>query len=76
MQDLFSQVFSVDVSRGFLAKQISKFCWSHLIRDVRFLCESRDGEISLYGNALLETFASMFSTLHRKDELILLSGTN
>jgi hypothetical protein len=45
-------------------------CWAHLIREVKFLAESKDKKVSRYGKRLLSAIPSMFSTIHRKGELL------
>jgi len=46
-----------------------QFCWAHLIREVKFLAESKDKSVSRYGKRLLKRIREMFSTIHRQDEL-------
>ena len=46
-----------------------QFCWAHLIREVKFLAESKDKKISRYGKRLLNSIREMFTTIHRKGEL-------
>jgi transposase len=43
-----------------------QFCWAHLIREVKFLAESKDKKVSRYGKRLLKQIQLMFSTIHRK----------
>jgi Transposase IS66 family. len=47
-----------------------QFCWSHLIREVKFLAENKDKKVARYGRRLLERIREMFSTIHRRDELL------
>lgn len=46
-----------------------QFCLAHLIRDVRFLCESTDKVTANYGERVLECLRRLFHVLHRKDAL-------
>jgi len=46
-----------------------QFCWSHLIREVKFLAESKDKKVAEYGKRLLEVIREMFKTIHRDDLL-------
>jgi len=46
-----------------------QFCWAHLIREVKFLAESKDKKVSRYGKRLLARIQAMFSTIHRRDSL-------
>ena len=59
-------------------KSISKarfqFCWAHLIREVKFLAEHADKEVSAWGKSLLEEIRKMFSVYHSRDQM--LSGDN
>jgi transposase len=43
-----------------------QLCWSHLIREVKFLAESKDKKVAGYGRRLLKKIQAMFSTIHRK----------
>jgi hypothetical protein len=38
--------------------------WAHLIREVKFLSESKDKH---YGKRLLDAIGKMFKTIHRRD---------
>jgi len=49
---------------------ILQFCWAHLIREVKFLAESSDTQVSGYGKRLLAAFQSMFSTIHRQGKIL------
>jgi transposase len=44
-------------------------CWAHLIREVKFLSESKDKKVARYGQRLLNAIGAMFKTIHRRDEL-------
>jgi transposase len=44
-----------------------QFCWAHLIREVKFLAESKDKATARYGKRLLKQIREMFSTIHRRD---------
>jgi transposase len=46
-----------------------QFCLAHLIREVRFLCESTDKVTANYGERMLACLRRLFHVLHRKDEL-------
>jgi transposase len=46
-----------------------QFCWAHVIREVKFLAESKDTKVSRYGKRLLNSIRDMFTTIHRKGEL-------
>lgn len=46
-----------------------QFCGTHLIREVKFLAESKDKATARYGNWILKKIRKMFSTIHRRDEL-------
>ena len=47
-----------------------QFCWAHLIREVKFLAEYTDKEVSTWGKNLLEQIRKMFSMYHRRDQLL------
>ena len=49
---------------------ILQFCWAHLIREIKFLADSRDKKVSNYGKRLLVAIRSMFSTIHRHGEIL------
>jgi transposase len=44
-------------------------CWAHLIREVKYLSESKTKNVARYGQRLLDAIGDMFKTIHRKDEL-------
>ena len=46
-----------------------QLCWAHLIREVKYISESKTKKVSNYGNRLLESIRAMFKTYHRKDDL-------
>ena len=48
---------------------VVQFCLAHLIRDVRFLCESTDKVTANYGERVLACLRRLFRVLHRKDKL-------
>jgi transposase len=48
---------------------LSQFCWSHLIREVKFIAEKSSPEAAVYGQRLLRAIEAMFHTIHRKNEL-------
>jgi transposase len=45
-------------------------CWAHLIREVKFLAESKDKPASRYGKRLLSEIQKMFHTIHRRGEIL------
>ena len=45
------------------------FCWVHLIREVKYISESKDKKVARYGKRLLEAIGKMFKTIHRQDDL-------
>ena len=47
-----------------------QLCWAHLIREVKFLAEHADKEVSSWGKDLLENIRKMFSMYHRRDQLL------
>jgi len=57
--------------RKYLANSnaLVQFCLTHLIRDVRFLCESSDKVTANYGKRVLACLRRLFRVLHRKDKL-------
>jgi len=54
-------------------KRISKarlqLCWAHLIREVKFLADYKDNEVSPWGKNLLEEIRKMFRIYHRQCDL-------
>jgi len=46
-----------------------QLCWAHLIREVKFLAEHADKEVSAWGKNLLEAVRLMFSVYHRRSQL-------
>ena len=44
-------------------------CWAHLIREVKYISESKDKKVARYGQRLLDEIGAMFKTIHRRDEL-------
>lgn len=46
-----------------------QLCRAHLIREVKFLAESKDKSTARYGNRLLKKIRKMFQAIHRRDEL-------
>jgi transposase len=53
-----------------LSSALLQFCWAHLIRDVKFIASSKDSLVSGYGGRLLSEIRTMFSTIHRRGELL------
>ena len=39
-----------------------QFCWSHLIRDIRFVAEQLDRSLRIWGQKLLSWIAKLFTT--------------
>jgi transposase len=46
-----------------------QLCWAHLIREVKFIAEHSDKEISGWGKNLLAEIRHMFSIYHRRSRL-------
>ena len=46
-----------------------QLCWAHLIREIKFLAEHKDKEVSAWGKNLLEEIRRMFSIYHRRGQL-------
>jgi transposase len=46
-----------------------QFCWAHLIREVKFLAESKDKKVANYGKRLLKQIQAMFSTIHQRNDI-------
>ena len=51
-----------------------QLCWAHLIREIKFLAESKDKSVARYGRRLLKKIREMFSTIHRRDDLLERNG--
>ena len=53
--------------------QVSKarlqLCWAHLIREVKFIAEQANTEVSAWGKSLLEQIRKMFMAYHRRKDL-------
>jgi len=62
-----SDFFSAYKKFGRESNAKHQFCWSHLIREVRFIAENTDKKVSNWGNRLLEQICIMFSTIHLQD---------
>lgn len=45
-----------------------QFCWSHLIRDVKYLVTLPDAVTRRFGDKLLGTIKNLFRTWHRRDQ--------
>ena len=54
-------------------KRISKarlqLCWAHLIRDVKYMAEQSNNDVSSWGKSLLLQIRKMFRTYHRFNEM-------
>jgi len=46
-----------------------QLCWAHLIREVKFIGEHTDTEVSDWGKTLLEAIRRMFSVYHRRSQV-------
>jgi transposase len=46
-----------------------QLCWSHLIREVKFIAEHADTEVAAWGKNLLSAIRRMFSVYHRRGQL-------
>jgi transposase len=46
-----------------------QFCMAHLVRDVRFLSESRDKVTANYGRRVLDAIRQLFHHIHRRDRM-------
>jgi len=72
---IYSGIISCDFFSAYqkFAKKKSQatlqLCWAHLIREVKYISESKNKCIARYGKCLLDAIGDMFKTLHRKDEL-------
>ena len=51
------------------APVVVQFCLAHLIRDVRFLCQSYNKPIANYGQRLANGLKETFKIIHQKDTL-------
>jgi transposase len=49
---------------------VVQFCLAHLIRDVRFLTESRDKVTSNYGHRVLDSLRRLFRVIHRREQMV------
>jgi len=45
------------------------YCWAHVIREVKFLSESKNWRVARYGKRLQDAIGKMFKTIHRQDDL-------
>ena len=54
-------------------KRISKarlqLCWAHLIREVKFIAEKSNKEVSSWGKSLLDQIRKMFRSYHRYNDM-------
>jgi transposase len=46
-----------------------QFCWSHLIREIRFLAEHTSASLQHWAKKLLDLVKKLFDTWHRSDQL-------
>jgi transposase len=53
-----------------LNKAILQYCWAHIIREVKYLAERKVRKVSNYGKRLLSAIQRMFSTIHRRGEIL------
>lgn len=70
----FSGVISCDYYSAYLcfmkeSSAVMQFCLAHLIRDVKFLAESEDPVTKNWATKILDLFRTLFSLIHRKDQL-------
>jgi transposase len=77
LEDLLGKDYSGIISSDFFSayrkfgresKVKHQFCWSHLIREVKFFAESKIKRVSRYGTRLLDEIRTMFRMLHRRHE--------
>jgi len=47
----------------------AQYCWSHLIRDIRFLLKHPDKKTNAWAEQLQDRSRKMFSSWHRRDEM-------
>ena len=66
---LSSDYFSAYRRFAKVTKAIPLYCWAHLIRDVKYVSESKTKKVANYGKRLLASIQAMFTTFHRKDDL-------
>jgi len=69
----FSGIISSDYFSAYqkflrLSEAVGQYCWSHVIREVKWFAEQSDKKTSRWGTRLLEAIRKMFKTLHRQDE--------
>jgi transposase/regulator of replication initiation timing len=60
VSDLFSAYLKFARENG----HSTQFCHAHLIRDLKFLAESDDAEVSMYAKILLRSIRDLFDVLH------------
>lgn len=46
-----------------------QFCIAHLIRDVKYLCDSKNESVSTHGKYLLDAIKELFKIIHERDIL-------
>ena len=51
------------------SEAVVQFCLAHLIRDVRFLTESRDKVTANYGRRVLDGLRRLFRVIHRRGQM-------
>jgi transposase len=78
LKEILGENFAGTISSDFFSayQKFSKkykvrlqLCWAHLIREVKYISESKTKRVAKYGERLLDSIHSMFKTFHRKDEL-------
>ena len=52
-----------------LASAVLQLCWAHLIREIKFLAQSKDKNVANYGKRLLRYTRAMFSTIHQHGKI-------
>jgi transposase len=78
LEDTLGKSFAGTISCDFYSayrmfKRLSscalQFCWAHIIREIRFLCESADEAVARYGRELEQSIQAMFTTIHQKCQM-------
>jgi hypothetical protein len=52
-----------------LTSSVLQFCWSHIIREIRFLTTLKDVDVVRYANRILKQVALMFELIHDKETM-------
>jgi len=64
-----SDYYAVYCKFARLSSASSQYCWSHLIREIKYLADSSIQGVCCYGNRLLEQVRMMFKTLHCRGKI-------